>query len=124
MENSVFLYLAVGALAGLLSGLVGIGGGVVMVPALIILGGFSPLAASGTSLAVLLFPVGFLAVWQHYRDGNINLQATAIMALAFALSAWFGVYFAKKIPPHNLRMVFGFVFVAIGLYMAFYNPKR
>lgn len=75
MESTVMLYIAIGLVAGMLSGVFGIGGGVVIVPALIYLAGFSQHRATGTSLAVLLPPIGLAGMWEYYRHGNVNVRA-------------------------------------------------
>lgn len=124
MNTTLLLYIAIGSFAGILSGMIGIGGGIVIVPALVLVAGFPQLMATGTSLAVLLLPIGLAAVLQYYHDGNVNVQAASIIAVSFALCAWFGAIFAKKIPPQHLRLVFGISIMIIGSYIAYTAFKK
>ena len=117
--NPTLLFLLIGCFAGILSGLIGVGGGIVIVPALMLVAGFPQLMANGTSLAVLLLPVGFAAVAQYYRDGNVNVQAAATIAISFAVCAWLGAFIAKKMSPMYLRFSFGIILAVIGVYIAF-----
>jgi len=117
MQPSLLIFIGIGGFAGVLSGLIGIGGGIVIVPALLLIG-FTQLQATGTSLAVLLLPVGLVAVLQYYKDGNVNLPAAITMAISFAVCAWFGVLLAKRVPPLYLRFFFGIAVMIIGGYIA------
>jgi uncharacterized membrane protein YfcA len=118
MSPTLLVFIGIGGFAGILSGLIGIGGGIIIVPALMLLAGFTQLEATGTSLAVLLLPVGIVAVLQYYKDGNVNVPAATTMAISFALCAWFGVLLAKRIPPMYLRFFFGIAIMIIGGYIA------
>lgn len=89
-EPSVLLLFIIGLLAGVLSGLFGIGGGVVIVPALIYVAGFRQHMATGTSLAILLPPIGIAAAYEYYRHGNVNVRAAAIIAVAVLVGGWLG----------------------------------
>src|SRR4030067_1671400 len=86
---STAILLLIGLIAGIASGLFGIGGGVLMWPGLVFLLGFSQHAATGTSLAILLPPVGIAAVLEYYRHGNVDLKAAFIVAAALLVGAWF-----------------------------------
>ncbi|HSQ41626.1 MAG TPA: sulfite exporter TauE/SafE family protein [Fibrobacteraceae bacterium] len=118
MPQSILLFVAIGACAGVLSGLIGIGGGIVIVPALVLFAGFDQLAATGTSLAVLLMPIGIAAVLQYYKDGHVHVHAAITIALSFVLFAWFGALIAKKLPPLYLRLIFGVAVSGVGIYIA------
>ena len=87
-EGSSALFVVIGLAAGLLSGVFGIGGGVVIVPALIYWAGFTQRRATGTSLAVLLPPIGFAAMWEYYRHDNVNVRAAMIIAVAVFAGGW------------------------------------
>jgi uncharacterized membrane protein YfcA len=117
MEASAILFVAIGLVAGLLSGVFGIGGGVVIVPALIYLAGFSQHRATGTSLAVLLPPIGFAAMWEYYRHGNVNVPAAMIIAAAVFVGGWFGAVIANRVSGPYLRLSFGVFVIALGLYL-------
>jgi len=116
-EPSGLLFAAIGLVAGLLSGVFGIGGGVVIVPALIYLAGFSQHRAIGTSLAVLLPPIGLAAVWEYYRQGQVNVSAAMIIAAAVFVGGWFGAVVAGGISGPYLRLAFGVFVVTLGLYL-------
>ena len=107
------LFLIVGLLAGVLSGVFGIGGGVVIVPALIFIGGFVPIAATGTSLGALLLPVGALGAYEYYKKGNLNIAASLWIALGLFLGAWLGARLAQHLSPVQLRRAFAVFLVLI-----------
>lgn len=108
------VYLAIGLAAGVLSGLFGIGGGVVIVPALLFVVRMSPETATGTSLAALLLPVGALGAWSYYRSGFLDLPAALRIAVGLFLGAWLGAHVALKLPARDLQRAFAvfLVFVA------------
>ncbi|MBB4634802.1 hypothetical protein FHS01_000812 [Longimicrobium terrae] len=103
---SILLFLAIGLVAGVLSGLFGIGGGVLIVPALLLLARMPPATATGTSLAALLLPVGALGAWQYYEHGNVNVVAALFIALGLAVGAYFGASYAQGMSPLALRRAF------------------
>ena len=115
--NLVMLLLLIGFLSGIVSGLFGIGGGVLIVPGLILLAGFSQHAAIGTSLAILLPPVGLAAVIEYYRHGNVNIAAALIVAGALFVGGWLGALLASHVPEVPLRLGFGGFVVMIGIYL-------
>ena len=109
---TVFLFLVIGAVAGVLSGMFGIGGGLVIVPALMLIAKMSPLTATGTSLGALLLPVGALGAWEYYRNGNIEIKASLLIALGLVAGAWFGARLAHTMGDATLKRVFA-VFLVI-----------
>lgn len=115
--QTVTMLVLVGLLAGIISGFVGVGGGVVIVPALIYLLGFSQLQAQGTSLGVLLLPVGILAVWNYHKAGNIHVSAALIIAAAFVIGGYFGSKYALKLPEHKVKFIFGLFMLYISVRM-------
>jgi len=117
MEPSAGLFVVIGLVAGLLSGVFGIGGGVVIVPALIYLAGFTQHRATGTSLAVLLPPIGFGAMWEYYRHDNVNVHAAMIIAAAVFVGGWLGAVIANRVSGPYLRLSFGVFVVVLGLYL-------
>ena len=123
-EHSVMLFILIGLAAGLISGLLGIGGGIIIVPALIYLAGFSQLTATGTSLAILLPPVGLAAVWVYHRNGNVDFRAAACIAVCMFLTAWIGSRLALKIGAAPLRLLFGAFISAVGIYMVVSSLKK
>lgn len=118
------MFVLIGAVGGLSSGLFGIGGGIVIVPALVYLAGFSQHKATGTSLAVLLPPIGIAATLEYYRTGNVNLQAAMIIAASMVAASWGGAYFANQIKGPHLRLLFGVFVTGVGIYLVYGACKR
>nr|AAZ32097.1 predicted permease [uncultured euryarchaeote Alv-FOS5] len=113
----VILYLLIGLTAGVVSGLIGIGGGVIIVPSLIFLFGMTQHQAQGTSLAMLLPPIGALAVWNYWKAGYINWTIALIAATGFFFGGYIGANFANSISNQLLRKIFGVALLAIAVYM-------
>ncbi len=103
----MILYLMLGLLAGVLSGLMGIGGGLILIPALVIVFGFSQHLAQGTTLALMVPPIGLLAAWVYYRSGYVNLKVAALICVGFFIGGLVGAKFAIVIPNVMLRKIFG-----------------
>jgi uncharacterized membrane protein YfcA len=119
-SSLIVLMLLIGLFSGIASGIFGIGGGVVIVPALIYLAKFSLHAAIGTSLAILLPPVGLWAALEYYRHGNVDLKAALIVAAAFMVGGWIGAHLANQmISGHVLKLLFGIFVLGIGGYLIF-----
>ena len=123
-EPSVVLVLGIGLAAGILSGVFGIGGGVIIVPALIYLAGFRQHSATGTSLAVLLPPIGIGAMWEYYRHGNVDLRVAMIMAVAVFAGGWIGALVANRVSGPYLRLAFGLFVVVLGVSLIFGASRR
>lgn len=115
----MIVFLGIGLFAGVLSGVFGIGGGVVIVPALIVLAGFVPLTATGTSLAALLLPVGALGAWEYYRKGHLNIPAALMIAVGLFLGAWIGAKIAQQLSPVQLKRAFAVFLVLVAARMWF-----
>ena len=109
------LYILIGLAAGVLSGLFGIGGGVVIVPALLLLANMTPLAATGTSLGALLLPVGALGAWEYYRTGNLDIRAALLLAAGLFFGAFFGAKLAQMFTPLVLKRVFAVFLVLVAI---------
>lgn len=107
------IFIIIGVLAGILSGLFGIGGGVVIVPALIMIAGLAPIAATGTSLGALLLPVGALGAWEYYRRGDLNIRASLLIAIGLFFGAWLGARLAQHMTPIQLKRAFAVFLVLI-----------
>ncbi|NDF15177.1 sulfite exporter TauE/SafE family protein [bacterium] len=110
--NSLLILL--GTLAGILSGLFGIGGGIVLVPSLVFFLKYEPQAAIGTSLTAMLLPVGALGVWQYYQTGKItfeHLRAGGLIALGLFIGAWLGARIAGSLPVATLQRGFAILLV-------------
>ncbi len=113
------LYILIGLGGGVLSGLFGIGGGVVIIPALLLVAHMSPLTATGTSLGALLLPVGALGAWTYYRSGNLDMRASLLIALGLFFGAYAGAKLAHLLTAEQLRRAFAvfLVLVAIRLWI-------
>lgn len=105
--------ILIGILAGVLSGLVGVGGGIIMVPLLVMFFGFNQHQAQGTSLAVLAVPVTAVAVFNYYKEGQINIKYAAIIALFFVIGSIFGSKFALTLDQKMLKKIFAVVLLVI-----------
>jgi uncharacterized protein len=116
MDNSIG-YLLLGLTAGILSGIVGIGGGILIVPALVFLFGFTQQQAQGTTLALLVPPIGILAAWTYYKQGFVDIRVAAIIAAGFLIGSLFGARFATGISNDILGKLFGILLVLIGVKM-------
>ena len=113
------LAIVIGLIGGTLSGLTGLGGGFIMVPLLVYLFGMSQHAAQGTSLAILLPPLGLLAFLQYYQNGHVDLRIAALVAVGFFFGGYLGGSVAQMIPGPLLRKGFAVVLVLIAIDMFF-----
>jgi len=116
-----WMMLLIGLLVGVLSGIVGIGGGIMFVPALVWLAGMSQHKAQGTSLGALLAPVGLFAFLEYYRKGNADIRVAALLAVGFLIGGYFGAAGAQHISDLWLRRVFAITLVVVGGRMWFAN---
>jgi hypothetical protein len=121
--SSILILAMIGLVAGLLSGFVGVGGGMIIVPGLVFLLGASQMTAQGTSLALLMFPVGILGVINYYKTGNVNFQYVIIMGLAFVLGSYFGSKWALKISEQKVKLVFGIFLLYMSIRMIYNSVK-
>lgn len=115
--ETLLMLLLIGLVAGIFGGMVGLGGGVIMIPAMIYLMGMGQHEAQGTSLAVMLPPVGLLAVMNYYKAGQINLKYAMVIAAAFLIGGYFGSKIALNIPVSMMKKIFAFALIAIALNM-------
>ena len=114
-----YIYLvAVGVLAGALSGLLGVGGGIILVPALLLLAGLNVHEAIGVSLAVIV-PTALAGVLTHYRAGNVDLKLALLVAVGGVVGGVLGASLANYIPAQTLKKVFGVFLVIVGACMLF-----
>ena len=118
MINIIF-YLILGLFGGVLSGLIGIGGGTIFVPALIYLFGLTQHQAQGTTLALLIPPIGLLAALTYYKNGYVNLTIAVFICLGFFIGGLAGAKLAVGLSNEILMKIFGFVLLLIALYMIF-----
>jgi hypothetical protein len=112
-------FLAIGVIAGVLAGMFGIGGGIVIVPTLILVAKMKPETATGTSLAALLLPVGALGAWHYYKNGFLEARAAAWIALGLLVGAWLGANLALKLPARDLQRAFAVFLLFVAGHMWF-----
>src|SRR5947207_1791930 len=111
MTNIIFI--AIGLAAGVLAGMFGIGGGIVIVPALILIARLNPQVATGTSLASLLLPVGALGAWAYYKEGHVRMLPALWIALGLFLGAYVGARIAQQLSPLALKRAFSVFLVLV-----------
>src|ERR1700712_1267319 len=116
--QTIILLAIIGLAAGVLSG---IGGGIIIVPALVFILGFSQQQAQGTSLGLLLLPVGILAVMNYYKQGYIDIKVVGIMSVTFILGGWLGSKVALSLPQETLKKVFAVILIIIAVKMLFFD---
>ncbi len=114
---NLFLYVTIGVFAGAISGLIGIGGGIIIVPCLIYIFGFSQHAAQGTTLAMLIPPIGILAALTYYKQGHVNFPVAGLICVGFVLGGYLGAKVAVGFSEVVLRKVFGACLLVIAGYM-------
>lgn len=116
---SIIILLCIGLAAGLLSGMVGIGGGIIIVPALVFFIGFSQHEAQGTTLAMFLIPIGILGVYNYYKAGYVDVKVALIMAITFVLGSYIGSKVSITLNQEVVKKVFGVIIFLISLKMVF-----
>jgi uncharacterized membrane protein YfcA len=108
-----------GLVVGITSGFIGIGGGVIIIPLLVFLFGFTQQQAQGTTLALMVPPIGLLAAWIYYKQGYVNVAAAAYICIGFFVGGLIGARFATSLPNVMLQKIFGCVLLLISLKMIF-----
>lgn len=116
---NIFLFLLLGLVTGIFSGLIGIGGAIIIIPSLILLFGLTQHMAQGTTLALMVPPIGLLAAWTYYKAGFVDLKIAGLICLGFFVGGFIGAKFATEIPEELLRKVFGAVLLLASLKMIF-----
>lgn len=107
--TTCIILIVIGLLAGILSGLVGVGGGILMIPLLIMLLGLTQHQAQGTALFAMLPPIGILAAMNYYKEGFVKWEYAAVMALTFVVGGYFGSKLSINLPDQTVRRVFGVI---------------
>ena len=118
---NVLVLVGVGLLAGVLSGMFGIGGGVIIVPALIYLVKMKQLEATATSLAALIPPVGLLGAYEYYRNGSIHIASALVVAAGLFVGAYFGARITLSLPADTVRRLYALFLLAISVKMLFFE---
>lgn len=119
--NEILILLAVGAVAGYMSGLVGIGGGLVIVPVLVYFLGFTQHAAQGTTLFMFMFPIGLLGVIQYWKMGSVDWKAAIFISFTFFIGNFFGSKTALAVDQAVLKKIFGAIIILLGIKMVFWK---
>jgi uncharacterized membrane protein YfcA len=118
MSTSMILILIViGIITGVMAGMLGIGGAIIMIPALVFLLGINQLTAQGTSLAVMLPPIGIIAAYNYYKAGQVNIKYAIILAIFFLVGSYFGSKLALNIPQPLLKKIFGVLLLFVAAKM-------
>lgn len=117
--SEIIILLIIGLAAGLVSGVLGIGGGIIIIPMLVGFLGYSQKDAQGTSLGLLLLPIGILAVMNYYKAGYVNLKAVGIMVVTFIIGSYISSLYAISLPEGILKKIFAvfLLFYSIKLFM-------
>ena len=115
MPLSFLGFLAIGAVTGAVSGMFGIGGGIFVIPAMVYLYGFDQKMATGTSLGMLLPPIGILAFWQFYKAELVNVPAAALLVAGFVAGSYLSAGFAIDLPEILLKRAFGGLMIVMGV---------
>jgi uncharacterized protein len=123
-ETSIVFLAIIGLISGIVSGMFGIGGGVIIVPALVYILGFTQHEATGTSLAILLPPVGLGAVMEYYRHGNVDLRSAIIVALGLFVGAWITSTLANRVSETFMRLAFGVFVTTMGVFIILNTLKK
>lgn len=113
------LYIILGLVAGVFGGLFGIGGGTILIPALVFLFGLTQHQAQGTTLALMVPPIGLLAAWSYWRAGNVKISMAAFICMGFFIGGLIGAQYANKIPDPLLKKIFGVYLMFVSLQMIF-----
>ncbi|MEJ7822607.1 MAG: sulfite exporter TauE/SafE family protein [Chitinophagaceae bacterium] len=121
--QTILILVITGIAAGILGGLVGVGGGIIIVPSLIYFLSFSQKSAQGTSLGLLLLPVGILGVLQYYKEGHVDFRMVAIIAIGFLAGSYFGSKIALSLPQETVKKIFAILLLVIGFKMLFIDKK-
>jgi uncharacterized membrane protein YfcA len=117
--STLIILILIGLAAGAFSGLVGLGGGIIMIPAMVLFLGMSQYMAQGTSLAVMLPPIGILATYNYWKAGELNLKYALIIAVTFVIGSYFGSKFALNIPQDSMRKIFAIFLVIMAINLFF-----
>jgi uncharacterized protein len=122
--QTVLIVVLVGIAAGMLGGMVGVGGGLIIVPALVYLLGFSQKTAQGTSLGLIMLPVGILGVLQYYKQGHVDFKVVALLAIGFLLGSYLGSKVALRLPQDTVKKIFAVFMIVMAVKMLFFDKPK
>ncbi|MBW4685512.1 MAG: sulfite exporter TauE/SafE family protein [Komarekiella atlantica HA4396-MV6] len=121
--TNIWLCIILGFIAGIVSGMTGIGGGIIILPALIFFLGFSQHQAQGTTLALLVPPIDLLAAWTYYKQGYVDIKVAALLCLGFILGGWFGAKIGTSLPNGVLTKIFALLLILSAARVLFATPN-
>ena len=122
--NTLIILILVGVVAGMLGGFIGVGGGIIIVPAMVYFMGMGQHAAQGTSLAMMLPPIGALAVWNYYKEGAVDMKAAMILAVVFLVGGYLGSKLSLKLDPAKVKLIFGVFMFFVAIKMTYSAWKQ
>ena len=122
--QTIIIIILTGLAAGILGGMVGIGGGIIIVPCLVYFLAFSQHMAQGTSLALMLFPVGILGVINYYKKGFVDFRYAGILAVGFVLGSYLGSKFSLSLPQENVKKIFAVIMILVAVKMLFFDKPK
>jgi uncharacterized protein len=119
--STLIIILIIGVITGVTAGMLGIGGAIIMIPALVFFLGFSQQMAQGTSLAVMLPPIGIFATYNYWKAGQVDFKVALILAVMFIIGSYFGSKIALSIPQPILKKIFGVLLLLVAARMLFWK---
>ena len=117
--TTILILVIIGLMAGVFGGMFGVGGAIIMIPALVYFLGVDQHTAQGTSVAIMLPPIGLFAAYNYYKAGDVNIWYAVIIALAFMVGGYFGSLIALKLPENLMKKIFGILLILVALRMIF-----
>jgi uncharacterized protein len=119
--STILILLVIGIMTGVMAGMLGIGGGLVVIPALVIFMGMSQQTAQGTSLAMMLPPIGILAAYNYYKAGHVDIKIAIVLAITFIAGSYFGSKLAIRLPQELMKKIFGIFLLLVAIKMLFWK---
>jgi hypothetical protein len=119
--TTIIILIIIGLITGVMAGMLGIGGGLVVIPALVMVMGMSQQSAQGTSLAMMLPPIGIIAAYNYYKAGYVDIKFALLLAIAFIIGSYFGSKIAVKLPQDVLKKIFGVFLALVAVKMLFWK---
>jgi uncharacterized membrane protein YfcA len=123
MDNNFIIISAIGIIAGIMGGLLGLGGAIIIIPALVFFLGYTQQLAQGTALIMMVLPVGALAAFQYYQKGFVDLKAALILGIFFFIGGYVGARFATQVPEVLMKKIFALILVGIAVKMWFFQKS-
>ena len=122
--QTILIIILIGIAAGMLSGLVGVGGGLIIVPALVYFIGMSQHSAQGTSLGLILLPVGILGVLAYNKQGHVDMKIVGLLAIGFVAGSFFGSKIALNLPQETVKKFFAVLMILVAIKMIFFDKPK